>query len=140
MPEFKIVISEKGKSYVKNLTSDESEVFLDKKIKDKIEGSHFGFKGYELEIRGGSDKEGFPMRDDVEGVGRKRIFITKGRVGAKIKKKGVRLRKSVSGNTVSQLTSQINLKVIKTGQKPLDEIFGKTQKENSAEEKTESKE
>ncbi|MEK6841417.1 MAG: S6e family ribosomal protein [Nanoarchaeota archaeon] len=134
MPEFKIVISEKGKSYAKTLTNEEGEVFLNKKIKDKIEGGHFNFKGYEFEITGGSDKEGFPMRTDVEGLVRKRIFITKGRVGARIKKKGIRIRKSVANNLISQNTSQINLKVIKTGSKLLNEIFGKTLKEAPQEE------
>ncbi len=134
MPEFKIVIGEKEKSYPRNLSSEESELFLNKKINDKVEGTHFGFKGYEFEITGGSDREGFPMRKDVEGMGRKKIFITKGMIGARIKKRGLRLRKSVAGNTISQLTSQINLKVIKIGQKSLDEIFGKTQKEEKVEE------
>jgi small subunit ribosomal protein S6e len=137
MPDFKIVISEKEKSYAKNLTSEESNVFLNKKIKDKVEGSHFGFKGYEFEITGGSDKEGFPMRNDVEGLVRKKIFITKGKIGARITKKGTRIRKSVANNLISQNTSQINLKVVKTGQKLLDEIFGKTQKQENAEVKIE---
>ena len=136
MPEFKIVISEKGKSYAKNLTNEESEIFLDKKLKDKVRGDHLGFKDYEFEITGGSDKEGFPMRFDLEGIGRKKILITKGKVGARIDKKGLRLRKAVRGNTINQLTSQINLNVIKAGTKALEEIFGKKEiKEKPAESK-----
>src|SRR3989344_6280850 len=108
MTEFKIVINEKGKSYAKTLTNEESDIFLGKKIKDKVEGGHLNFKGYEFEITGGSDKEGFPIRRDVEGLVRKRIFITKGMVGARKKKKGIRVRKSVSNNLISQNTSQIN--------------------------------
>ena len=134
MPELKIVIGEKGKSYSKILTNEESNFLMGKKIKDKVEGGHLGFKGYEFEITGGSDKEGFPMRYDVEGMGRKKIFLTKGKIGVRLNKKGVRIRKSISGNTVSQLTSQVNLKVIKPGQKNLDEVFGKTVKEEKAEE------
>ncbi len=129
MTELKIVISEKGKSYAKTLTNDESNLLLGKKIRDKVEGSHFGFKGYEFEVTGGSDKEGFPMRRDVEGIGRRKIFLTKGTVGTRINKKGLRLRKSIAGNTVSQLTSQVNLKVLQSGSKHLDEIFNKTPKE-----------
>src|SRR3990167_5068355 len=125
MPEFKIVISEKGKSYSKTLTSGESESLLGKKIKDKVEGSHVGLKGYEFDITGGSDKEGFPMRHDVEGLVRKII--------------GVRIRKAVASNIITNNISQVNLKVVKTGQKSLDEIFGKTPKEEvKAEEKTET--
>ena len=132
MPELKIVIGEKGKSYNKTLTNEESNFLLTKKIRDKVEGGHIGLKGYELEVTGGSDKEGFPMRHDIEGIGRKKIFLTKGNVGTRINKKGVRIRKSISGNTVSQLTSQVNLKVIKAGSKSLDEIFGKTTKAEEA--------
>ena len=137
MPEFKVVISEKGKSYAKDLSNEESEIFLGKKLKDKIQGDHLGFKDYEFEITGGSGKEGFPMRFDLEGIGRKKIFITKGHVGARINKKGLRLKKTVRGNTISQLTSQINLNVIKQGSKALEEIFGKTAKEVKEEKKEE---
>jgi len=131
MPEFKIVIGEKGKSYAKNLSTEESSNLVGKKIRDKIEGGHLGFKGYEFEITGGSDKEGFPMRRDVEGIGRKKVFMTKGNIGTRINKRGLRIRKSIAGNTISQLTSQVNLKVIKEGSKSLDETFGKTAKENT---------
>ena len=140
MPEFKIVIGEKGKSYAKNLSTEESSNLVGKKIRDKIEGGHLGFKGYEFEITGGSDKEGFPMRRDVEGIGRKKVFMTKGNIGTKINKKGLRIRKSIAGNTISQLTSQVNLKVIKEGSKSLDETFGKTAKENTEAKAEETKE
>ena len=134
MPEFKIVIGEKGKSYSKALTAEESAFLLGKKLNEKVEGGHLGLKGYDLEITGGSDKEGFPMRRDVDGIGRKRIFMTKGNIGTKINKKGLRIRKSIAGNTISQLTSQVNLKVVKEGQKSLEEIFGKTAKAETKDE------
>lgn len=140
MPEFKIVIGEKGKSYAKTLSNEESEIFINKKLKDKVLGDNFGFKDYEFEITGGSDKEGFPMRLDVEGIARHKIIITKGNVGTRLNKKGLRLRKAVRGNTVSQFTSQINLKVIKQGSKQLDDIFVKTIKEEAKEKPVEKKE
>ena len=140
MPEFKIVIGEKGKSYSKQLSTEESSNLVGKKIREKIEGGHLGFKGYEFEITGGSDKEGFPMRRDVEGIGRKRVFMTKGNIGTKINKKGLRIKKSIAGNTISQLTSQVNLKVVKEGSKSLEEAFGKTSKENSEVKAEETKE
>ena len=134
---FKINIAEKnGKTY--HLEAEAQEL-LEKSLHDKIEGTDVSNElgGYEFEITGGSDKEGFPMRTDVEGVARRRIFLTNGVVGTKLNRKGVRLRKSIAGNTVSQLTSQINLKVIKAGNTSLDEIFGKTKKEEKAEESKE---
>ena len=67
--------------------------------------------GVELLITGGSDNAGFPMRKDVRGGGRKKILIVAG-VGARKKAAGLRQRKTVSGNTISSRTVQINLKVV----------------------------
>ena len=139
MPELKIVINAKGKSYAKTLSTEESSNLIGKKISEKIEGGHLSFKGYEFEITGGSDKEGFPMRRDVD-IARRKIFLTKGSIGTRINKKGLRIRRSIAGNTVSQLTSQVNLKVIKQGSKPLDEIFGKTLKEETKTEEIKAEE
>ena len=133
MVELKIVINYKGKSYPKTLNEEESSIFMNKKIRDKINGNTFGFKDYEFEITGGSDKEGFPMRRDVEGILRKNIFVVKGDVGTRLRKKGTKIKKNVRGNTFSQFSSQVNLKAIKLGNKNLDELFVKTQKEEAKE-------
>ena len=133
MSELKLVINDKGKSYPKTLNEEESSIFMNKKINDKVNGNMFGFKDYEFEIMGGSDKEGFPMRRDVEGVLRKRIFVMKGDIGTRLRKKGTKIKKNVRGNTISQFSSQVNLKVIKIGNKSLEEIFVKTEKEEAKE-------
>ena len=83
-------------------------------------GEIFDLTGYEFEITGGSDNAGFPMRRDVAGIARKKIAIVKG-VGLKKPKKrwGMKLKKTVSGNTINAKTAQVNLKVIKAGAVPL---------------------
>ena len=124
MVEFKIVVGSKGKSYSKNLTEIEGSSLLNKKIKDKIEGSNIGFPGYELEITGGSDNAGFPMRYDLEGSARKGIILTKGPC-VRINEEGMRKKKTVVGNTIWQSTAQVNLKVIKEGKDSLAKILGK---------------
>ncbi len=136
MPDFKLVINDPktAKSYQKIVTGNEADTFRGTKIKSKINGDQIGLKDYELEITGGSDSSGFPMRSDIEGILRKRPFVSRG-PGVKGLKKGEKIRKTVAGNTISHITSQINLKVLKQGSKSLDEIFGKTQK--SPEEKKE---
>ena len=113
----------------------DTNVFLGKKLGEKIEGDNFGFAGYEFEITGGSDDCGFPMRQDADGIGRRRILAVEG-IGMKKWGKGVRQRKTVAGNTVHDKTSQINLKVIKSGKEPL---FEEKKEEAKAEEKTEKK-
>ena len=89
-----------------------------------IQGDFLGLEGYELVITGGSDKDGFPMRKDVEGIVRKKI-ITSGGVGFDPQVNGLRRRKMIRGNTIAADVAQINCKVSKKGAKLLDEILGK---------------
>ena len=123
---FKLVINNKGKAYNKELNEHESSVFLGKKIGDLIPGNSFGFKNYEFKITGGSDKDGFPMRFDLSGAMRKRLLLSRG-PGVKIREKGLRLRKTVRGNLVAPDIKQININVVKEGEKKLEEIFGKSE-------------
>jgi len=125
---FKVVVSDSKtrKAYQKEVEQAASGL-IGKKIGDKVSGSFIGLEGYELEIRGGSDKNGFPMRADVEGTARKKLLLTRG-VGMKKTKGGLRRRKSVRGNTVSQDIAQINTIVVKQGSKSLDSVFGKAEK------------
>lgn len=99
-------------------------------IGDKINGDELGFEGYEFEITGGSDKSGFPMRKGIQSA-RKRILAKRG-TGLRIRRKGMKKRKTVCGEFITQSISQINLKVLKKGKNPLEESS-----ENS--EKTEEK-
>lgn len=108
-----------------------SESFIGKKIGEKIEGKdiseHGDLKDYEFEITGMSDKAGFPGLKQVEGVGRKRLLLKKGK-GMKTKRpQGLRLRKLVRGNTIAEDIMQINLKVVKQGVRPMGEIFKKAE-------------
>jgi len=120
MAQFKIVIGTKtGKCYQREVKEPESNVFIAKKIGDKILGDSFGLKGYEFEITGGSDNAGFPMRWDVPGAIRKRILAVEG-VGIRRKRHGQKQRKTVFGNTISSKIIQINLKVLKEGKEKLD--------------------
>lgn len=123
MPNFKFVISDGKKSYQVEKDHRDSPV-LSKKIGDEMSGDFLGMDGYTLKITGGSDKDGFPMRSDVEGVMRRRIIITKG-IGLKTDVEGLRRRRMLRGNTISTDTAQINCKVSKKGEKPIEEILGK---------------
>ncbi|MFP4523908.1 MAG: 30S ribosomal protein S6e [Candidatus Woesearchaeota archaeon] len=107
-----------GKTQQFELDEDKSQALMGKKIGDKISGNQLGFDGYEFELVGGSDNGGFPMRRDAFGTARKKVLITGG-VGLRAKRKGMRRRKTVAGNTVHDQTAQVNLKVAKQGKKPL---------------------
>ncbi len=121
MVEFKLVLGLKnGKSVQRVLKEPEANSLLGMKIGDKVSGDKIGLAGYELEISGGSDYCGFPMRKDLPGTGRKKVMITRG-VGMREKGKGLRKRKTMGGNTIHARISQINLKVLKEGKAKLVE-------------------
>jgi small subunit ribosomal protein S6e len=117
--DLKINIADKsGKSIKRELKEDQALVLHGKKIGDKIHGEVIDLPGYELEISGGSDFCGFPMRKDVNGIMRKAILTTQG-FGNNYNRKGMRLRRTVAGNTIYNKTAQVNLKVLKYGSQPL---------------------
>ena len=119
--EFKLTINDGPKSYKKELTSEESTKFIGLRIGESINGELIGLTGYELIINGGSDKCGFPMTKGVKGGERARV-LRKGK------------RKTYVGNTISEDTAQINLKVLKKGKKSLKEIFEAPKEEAPKEE------
>lgn len=135
MVSFKVVIGTKeGKCLQKEVAEPDANTFLGKKLGDKITGENIGFTGYEFEITGGSDYAGFPMRSDIPGVGRKRILAVQG-IGLKKIAKGIRVRKTVCGNTIHPKIAQINLKVTKQGAQPLPMPAPKPKEEKKTEEK-----
>ena len=123
---FKLNISDKGKAWRLEI---EGEALVGKSVGEKIEGKELrkDLEGYEFEITGGSDIAGFPLSKDVEGLGLKRLLLKKG-WGMRDNRKGVRIRKTVRGKTISEKIVQINMKVVKEGSKKLGEIFSEQNK------------
>ncbi len=120
MVSYKLVLNDKktGKSFQKEISGNEAKNLSGKKIGDTVKGDEIGFSGYEFLITGGSDKAGFPMRWDVDSATKKKILAVKG-VGIKNKRKGMKVRKTVAGNTVGRDTVQINMKIVKEGKEKL---------------------
>ncbi|MDY6776538.1 MAG: 30S ribosomal protein S6e [Candidatus Nanohaloarchaea archaeon] len=112
-----------GDTHQFELDDKQAQALTGKQIGDEIDGSTVGLNGYTLEITGGSDREGFPMKEAVEGTQRKRLLVKEG-TGARDLEKGERKRKSVRGNTVSNQISQLNLKVVEEGDEGIESILG----------------
>ena len=127
MVELRVVINnpKTGKTYQKVL---EDNPFINSKIGSKISGEQLGLTGYELEITGGSDIAGFPMRKDMNGTGRKKALLTKG-PGIHLKVRGMRKRKTVVANLITEETAQINSKITKSGSKSIEDYLGIKPKE-----------
>lgn len=128
MVEFKVVIanSKTGRCVQKEVKDENATAFLGKKVGEVIRGELLDLTGYEFKITGGSDYCGFPMRADVDGLGRKKILAVSGVGIHPLKKKrrknksyqsypGTRQRRTVCGNTIHDKIVQINLAVMKQG-------------------------
>jgi small subunit ribosomal protein S6e len=106
------------------------------KIGDKFDGSLMGLSGFTLQITGGSDKDGFPMRYDLIGIARKKALLTSG-PGFRPTVKGLRRRKYMRGNTISADIVQVNCKIIE-GEGDIPMMLGIQPKEKKEEQKTEA--
>lgn len=142
MPAFKFVISdpETRKSYQLEVDQSKAIGLVGKKIGEDFEGNIIGLAGYSLKITGGTDKDGFPMHSSVKGIGKKRVLLAHPPCFHP-KLKGQRKRKTVRGNSISEDIIQINCKVVKKGEKPLEELVPKKVKpeEKPKEKKVEEK-
>ena len=134
----KLVIGTKsGKCYQKELSTQEAESLYGKVLGETINGELLGFSGVELELTGGSDIDGFPMRKDLHGPNRKKVLLTKG-VGFKGKLRGkrfggLRVKKTICGNTIHNKIHQVNVKVVK-GEQVIEAAFAPAVEETPAEE------
>lgn len=107
-----------------------------KKIGEEIEGSPLGFPGYKFVIRGGSDIAGFPHIKGIPGPQLKQVLKSgppgyrprKFRVEKKtggykiINLKGVRVKKTVRGEELSERTRQVNLMIKERTGKNIEEM------------------
>lgn len=106
---------------------EDASQLLGTKVGETFDGGIVGLSGYKLEITGGSDREGFPMRRSIGGSGRRRVLLNE---GAGIQSEdNERRRKSVRGNTVSDEIEQLNTKVVEEGSKSVDELLNEEEEE-----------
>lgn len=121
---FKMVVADPktGKSHKLEAREPEARKLIGMRIGDKFDGGIVGLPGYELQITGGTDRDGFPMRPDIAGSGRVSVLLAEG-PGFSPKRPGERRRKMVRGSRVSEDIVQLNVVITKWGEKPVEEII-----------------
>lgn len=119
---FKLIISQGENSHQMEVEGAESKKLIGLKIGEEFDAATVGLSGYTLRITGGSDKNGFPMKKDVDGPRRIKSLLSGG-VGFKPQRKGQRRRKTVRGNTISDDIVQINTIVVKKGTKSIEDLL-----------------
>jgi len=124
MVNFKFVISnpETKKSHQLEVDQNKAISIVGKKIGDEFDASFLGLPGYTLKVTGGTDKDGFPMLPSLKGSVKKKALLS-GPPGFHPKTKGQRKRKMIRGDAISTDIVQINCKVIKKGEKNLEELI-----------------
>ncbi len=130
MAEIKVVINDPktGKSYQKVIDDKKLKNLIGLKIGEEFDAGLIDIPGYRLKITGGSDKDGFPMKKGIHTAARIKVLM-EGGVGYNPPEKGVRKRKSVRGEIISEDISQINAKIVKYGKQTIEEILGIKQEE-----------
>ena len=115
MAKFKLIVSHPdGKSQIVEIEGTRAQPFVGKMIGENIDGIMAGLPGLKLQITGGSDKDGFPMRQDVHGGVRIAVLLSGG-TGFIPTEKGQRRRKLIRGNVITDDIVQINIKVNENG-------------------------
>lgn len=123
MPVLIISDPETGRSQKVELEDNRMGPLVGRRIGEVIDGTVADLAGHKLQLTGGTDKDGIPMRPDVHGSAKSRIILSGG-VGYKPKRKGERKRVVVRGNTVSVDTTFLNFKIV---EKPKGKKKAKTE-------------
>jgi len=128
MAKFKVIVSDpdESKSKVVELDGSRAVPLIGKRLGETIDGSVVGMSGLKLQITGGSDKDGFPMRPNIHGGVRVNVIVSKG-IGFHPQREGERQRKTLRGNVITEEIVQVNMKILEKPKKA-----GKLKREKKA--------
>ena len=120
MVKFKVIVSDPEVGTSKTIEVEETRAapFIGRKIGETLDGAVLDLPAHKLQITGGSDRDGIPMRANVHGGVRRNVVLSGG-VGFKPHDKGERKRKAVRGNVITDEIAQINTKIIEKPKKPV---------------------
>lgn len=124
MAEFTVAVSdpETGLTHQIDVSDQDANRFIGRELGDEVDGGAVTLDGYTLELTGGSDNAGRPMRSDVRGASLKSILL-EGGTGYKPSRDGERKRVTVRGREVSDSTRQINAKIVGRGDTSVEELL-----------------
>jgi small subunit ribosomal protein S6e len=113
MAKFQLIVSDPTNKTSKAATIEgaKAQALIGKSIGDEVDGKLLGIGSMKIKITGGTDKNGIPMRLDIQGGAKKKAILSGG-VGFKPRDNGERKRKLVRGRTVNDDTLQINSVIV----------------------------
>jgi small subunit ribosomal protein S6e len=125
MADFQVVVADTddGATYSVDVDGQDANRFAGKSIGEEVDGDAVGLSGYTLEITGGSDTTGRPMRADVAGPETREILL-EGGTGFNPNREGERRRVTVRGAEISDDTRQINAQIAERGDGDPADLLG----------------
>ena len=125
MAEFTVAVSdpEDGTTYQVDVSDQDANRFIGREIGEEVDGNAVGLEGYTLEITGGSDDAGRPMREDVRGADLQSVLL-EGGTGFNPNRDGEGKRVTIRGREVGDATRQINAVVADRGDTPVADLLG----------------
>ncbi len=132
MAKFKVIVSDPDTGTSKAIELEESRAatFVGRKIGETLDGAVVDLPAHKLQIMGGSDRDGVPMRPNVHGGVRRNVVLSGG-VGFNPKGKGQRKRKTVRGDVITDDIVQINTKITEKPKKTNENKTKQTKPESS---------
>lgn len=141
MVEFQVVCAdpETGDSYQIDVSGHHANSLVGKKIGDEVDGMFVDLPGYKLQVTGGTDEDGFPMRPELDSIGRKKVMVSESK-GFHPTRPGQRKKKAFRGNTISPEVTQINMRIVEWGDKDPADLVDASGQEEAPEEDDEAEE
>ncbi|MFB6083652.1 MAG: 30S ribosomal protein S6e [Halorientalis sp.] len=125
MADFTVVVAdpESGDTYQVDVDGQDANRFMGRELGEEVDGLAVGLDGYQLELTGGSDNAGRPMRADVRGPELTTI-LSDGGTGFEPSRDGERKRVTVRGREISDEVRQINAKITERGSGDVADLLG----------------
>jgi small subunit ribosomal protein S6e len=125
MATFQLVVSDpdSGTTYQDEIDGQDANRFIGRSLGEEVD-----FEGLTLELTGGSDETGRPMREDVPGTALRELLL-EGGVGYDPTREGERKRVTVRGAEVDDDVAQINAAILEGD---AEAVFGEGEAEDDA--------
>ncbi len=125
MATFQVVVAdpETGDTYQFEVDGQSANRFIGRELGEDVDGGVVGLDGYSLELTGGSDDTGRPMRDDIAGTTLKEVLLAGRSTGFVPERDGERKRVTVRGREVAEEVAQVNAKITDRGETSVDELL-----------------
>lgn len=118
---------ETGETHQFEVEGQTANRFVGRELGEEVDGGAVGLTGYTLELTGGSDTAGRPMRADVAGSDLREVLLAERSTGYRPTRDGERNRISVRGREVSEETAQINARIVDRGDESIEDLLGSTE-------------